>query len=372
MPTERAHGIQIAKMCEAFVEEGMELELVVPRRRTHAADAAHFYGLRHPLQVRKLPVLDVYGWGRIGYIIGTLSFMLAYFWYCIPKRFSEKQAIIYTTDIDQFFFFFIPLLGIPYFVEMHDAKKKIWRWQFFLSGARGIIAINSIIKKELQEVFKMTDDKIIIQPNGVDEQLFKMEPNARGKARRRLGISQEEKIALYVGRIYPWKELGIVAEAAYFLRDVTFYIIGDLVEQFKQVTGISAVPANVICAGSKKFQEIPLWLAAADVLLVCGTKRNEYSYYHTSPMKLFEYMAAAPHRAIVASDTPANREILSDDEAIFYEADNPRDLAKNIRYAFDFSADAHARSARAHQKVFTHYTWNKRAGHIIEFMNKDL
>ena len=32
MPTEKAHGIQIAKMCEALIEAGAKVELIVPRR----------------------------------------------------------------------------------------------------------------------------------------------------------------------------------------------------------------------------------------------------------------------------------------------------------------------------------------------------
>lgn len=32
MPTERTHGLQVAKMCEAFAAEGIDVTLLVPRR----------------------------------------------------------------------------------------------------------------------------------------------------------------------------------------------------------------------------------------------------------------------------------------------------------------------------------------------------
>jgi hypothetical protein len=32
IPTEKAHGFQVMKMCEAFSENGHEVELIIPRR----------------------------------------------------------------------------------------------------------------------------------------------------------------------------------------------------------------------------------------------------------------------------------------------------------------------------------------------------
>ena len=32
IPTEKAHGIQIIKMCESFSDNGMDLELLLPKR----------------------------------------------------------------------------------------------------------------------------------------------------------------------------------------------------------------------------------------------------------------------------------------------------------------------------------------------------
>ena len=152
MPTEKAHGIQLAKMCEAFVEQGIDLELVVPRRRTTCASLKDFYGLRTDVPIKKISVIDWYVSGRMGFFVSSVSFALGYFFYLLGKRLRGEKFIIYMTDIDQFSFFLIPFLRVPYFCEIHDAKKKRLPFVLLFNNACGIITINAIIKKELRHL----------------------------------------------------------------------------------------------------------------------------------------------------------------------------------------------------------------------------
>ena len=52
MPTEKAHGIQIMKMCSAFSNlerdnEKIEVELIIPKRRNHIKqDLFDYYGIK--------------------------------------------------------------------------------------------------------------------------------------------------------------------------------------------------------------------------------------------------------------------------------------------------------------------------------------
>lgn len=369
MPTEKAHGIQLAKMCEAFVEQGIDLELIVPDRATLTGTIKDFYGLQMPIAVRKLPVIDWYGASRIGFFIGSLSFAFGYFLYLVSKRIRGETFIIYTTDIDQFSFFLIPFIGVPYFAEIHDAKPKRLAFVLLFRFARGIITINSIIKKELSEVFHIAPKYIIMHPNGIDLSMFGSLP-LKTEARDTLGVPQDKVIVLYVGKFYGWKGLDVAIEAARITgEDMDFYFIGGTKDELIQSSGIKDIPPSVQCMGHRQFTEIPMWLACADFCLVLGTKRNDYSYLHTSPMKFFEYMAS--NRPIIASRTPANTEIVSEQETLMYEPDNAKDLAAKIHYALGHRDEMRERALRARRKV-EDFSWEKRSGGIIRFINSTL
>ena len=367
MSTEKAHGIQLAKMCEAFVEQGIDLELVVPKRKTSQASLKDFYGLRVDISIRKLPVLDWYTRGRMGFVLGSLSFAFGYFFYLLAKRLRGETFIVYTVDIDQFSFFLIPFIGMPYFCEIHDAKQKRFLFVLLFRFASGIIVINGIIEKELRKIFGIPTQKIIVRPNGIDMNMFVSLPSQED-ARKKLGIDGDMPVILYAGKLYQWKGLDTALQAASLLgRNNVFYFVGGTAEELMRASGIKTLPASVHCVGHHSFMEIPMWLAAADILLVLGTKRNEYSYLHTSPMKCFEYMAS--RRPMIASATPANREIVSNREALLFEPDNARDLTEKINYALAHRDEMNARADRAFAKVQS-FSWDKRSRHISEFIKE--
>lgn len=367
LPTEKAHGIQIAKMCEALIEAGADVELIAPRREAGARSLKDFYGLRVDAPMTRLWVPDWYG-NRIGFVASSFLFALRYFWHLFWKyRVRRERFIIYTTDIDQFSFFPIPFLGIPYFVEMHDAKKKTLLFALLLCLARGIIAVNRIIKRELIETFALKDDALIVLPNGVDLSLFQSQESAMS-ARALLDIPDGRPIAMYVGRVYGWKGLEILPVAAAKLQDVLFYLVGGTADEMRAIGAMDNQPENLICVGPRPFREIPRWLRSADVLIATGTDKNPYSFLHTSPMKLFEYAAAG--RPIVAARTPAIADIfmaVGGHGIFFYTPDSVDDLARALRAALA-DAPVAGRQAETMRDLAALYQWKDRAEKALQFI----
>jgi glycosyltransferase involved in cell wall biosynthesis len=184
-----------------------------------------------------------------------------------------------------------------------------------------------------------------------------------------LRLPQDKKIILYSGQFVSWKGLEILEEASRRLpANMLIYVVGGEREDYEKITGIKVESGNLIFAGLRDYKEMPLWNYAADICLVIGTRQNEYSYYHTSPMKIFENMASL--RPILASDTPANREIVSEKECYFYEPDNAEDLALKAQEILKNPIEADLRINCALIKV-REYSWEKRAKNILELINEN-
>jgi YD repeat-containing protein len=93
------------------------------------------------------------------------------------------------------------------------------------------------------------------------------------------------------------------------------------------------------------------------------------SRYFTSPLKLFEAMAAG--RPVIASDLPSIREILTDGvNALLVPPEDPAALAKALRMLASDNALGKRLAERSAQDV-QRYTWDER-GRKIASMLRDI
>ncbi len=355
-PTEKAHGIQNPKMCEAYARAGADIELDVPKRKK-SEDPFAFYGLERIFSVKKIWSPSFFISSRAGFLLSSAVFGIVSF---LHLFFRKDKGIIYSMDLDPVSFISIPFLKRPYFFDLHGPKKNNIFNRFLFKKIKGVITINEAVKQNLEKTFGFLKNKIIVCPNGVDSEKGLIYDKAG--ARKKLGLDADKKIAVYTGSLQDWKGIETIIESAKELKDILFCFAGGSKED-------AGLPENVRFVGWRDFKEMPLWRASADILLATGTRRNEYSYLHTSPMKLFEYMASK--RPIVASSTPAIMQIVSDEEVFFHEPDDSSDLARQINLAFENRRLAEEKSERAFQKS-KEYSWDKRARRILDFISNKL
>jgi glycosyltransferase involved in cell wall biosynthesis len=173
----------------------------------------------------------------------------------------------------------------------------------------------------------------------------------------------------YTGHLYAWKGAHTLARAAGLLPpDVRVCIVGGTpadVEAFRRFLAQNELQ-RVRLVGYVPPGEVPLWLAAADVLALPNSAGEAISARYTSPLKLFEYMAAG--RGIVASDLPSLREVLEDGaNARLVAPDSPADLARGLLELLDDPALAERLGARAQADVAGR-TWDSRARAVLDFI----
>jgi glycosyltransferase involved in cell wall biosynthesis len=115
------------------------------------------------------------------------------------------------------------------------------------------------------------------------------------------------------------------------------------------------------------YEDVPGYLARAGIAVV-PLPDVLMSRYFTSPLKLFDAMAAgAP---LVASDLDSLREVLRNGEnAVLVEPDSPDALAAGIRTLLDDPTLAARIACKARSEV-EQYTWERRAERILEFLGE--
>jgi len=332
-PSERAHAVQIAKMAEAMRLSGTDVELVVPKRKNEITQTPReFYGLKMDIPVHYVKTLDLYRFGKIGYLLSAFSFVISYWSFLNRLKKNGERFSLYTIDMDQFSFIGISFLNLPFIIEVHDAKKYSWFFNRMFTRAEKILTINNIIKRELIENFKLPSEKILVHPNGIDIELFSQEVD-RNAWRNKWTIALDKPLVLYVGKCYDWKGLDIFDETFRALPDVNFAFVGCTRDEVEKVTGKKCDSTNALFFGQQPYADMPKWMKSADVLLVIGTKKNEYSYLHTSPMKLFEYMPTGV--PILAVATPAVKDQVFEGEVFFYEPDDAKSFISQIQKILD-------------------------------------
>lgn len=357
LPTEKAHGIQIMEMCSAFAEKGLEVELVIPKRyNTILDDPFEYYDIRHVFSIRTVPCLDFVRFGRIGFLIESVSFTAVAVWYSLFK----KDAVFYTRD--ELVALCLRVLGKQVAWEGHTGQKN-WVARMLIRLQVPIVVITEALR-ELYVSRGAISSKIIIAPDGADISRFNIEV-ARKDARKELGLPLDEKIALYAGHLYPRKGADTLAAAATHLPKIRFIFVGgteDDVATFKNKWGSAT---NIKIIGHVSHGKIPFYLRGADLLVLPNSGKDENAARFTSPMKLFEYMASGT--PIVASDVPALREVLDDTTALFVPPDDPQSLAKVIASLFAHYPEACARALKT-ISIAKEYSWDTRAQNILSFL----
>ena len=173
----------------------------------------------------------------------------------------------------------------------------------------------------------------------------------------------ERAVVAYAGHLYAWKGVDVLLEALAAVPEADGLIVGghrrepDLarLEGLARTLGIAS---RVTFTGLVEPPAVRALLSRATVL-VLPNPASAISSHFTSPLKLFEYMAAG--RPIVASDLPAVREVLTPDvHALLVPPGSTAALADGIRRILS-DRGLGERLASAAVAAVEHYTWDCRA-----------
>lgn len=367
IPTEKAHGIQIMKMCEAFANGGLEVQLVIPKRRNPIKDDVfEYYGIKTKFTVKTIYSLDLLGIkhiGRLALYAQALTFAFSVFIYSLFNYKKFRDSVLYLRD--EFSPWLLTVFFRNIFLEIHAFGKRFKYYKKLFLKAGGLILITKNSESEFLKL-GIAKEKILVAPDGVDLEKFNLDM-AKEQAKRELKLPLDKKLVVYVGHLYNWKGVDDLAESSKYLpEDYLVIFVGGVRNDAQKFLEKHKNNKKIIITGQKPYNQIPVYMKAADVLVLPNKTGSDLSVKYTSPLKLFEYMAAK--RPIVSTNLPSLREVLNGNNSILVEPDNPSDLAQGIIKAVSDEELSGSITRQAFLDV-QKYSWQKRAANIIKFIN---
>ncbi|HEX4339239.1 MAG TPA: glycosyltransferase family 4 protein [Polyangiaceae bacterium] len=167
------------------------------------------------------------------------------------------------------------LLGVPSVIKLHGSDmnvvaelrgpRRLVGWA--LSHADRVVAVSNPLR-DRAVALGAVPSRVDVVRNGVDRSRF--HPRDRAEARRELGVG-DGPMALYVGNVERHK--GAVDLVNAFSPSgvgaaAHLYVVGDGAAMTECKELVARSGARITFVGSRPHDQIPLWMAAADVLVL--------------------------------------------------------------------------------------------------------
>lgn len=388
VPGSKAHCSQIAQMCRSFQHAGVDIELLRPQRAwmlTYGSKTIEeWYGFDSGFPNQSLFCLDFLSTLPAGLPkrVYKLAFklMVGSFTWSLLKYLKKYQGeyTLYTRDKLVFMKLAKAFPNVKKVMEFHHLEEKpgstYQSETEIISAASGIVVLTSIMKEMLIER-GYSEKRILVESSAVDPRTFPVGIK-QADAREKLKIPAKGKIVSYIGNFHTLgleKGLETIVQSVPFViekqQDVSFYFVGgpmDYADAYISTLQSKGVDdRHYRFFDRQPYQDMHLWLAAADVLVMPLPDHPRFSK-NCSPMKIFEYMTSG--RPMVMSDLPAFRGVLkNENNSLVVQADNTEEFSEAVIRLLQDPVLASKLAGQALSDV-KNYTWDKRANRIVKWI----
>lgn len=373
-PLERANGIQTMETCHALAVRGHRVTLVV-RPDTHqpARDPLAYYSLPHvtSLTIARAPVAGPAAARRIAYlgfssalacgrsrgdVVLTRDLGLASLLLRTPRAWRPPivyESHGYAPDVAAALPDLVSTAGAATSRKLSRLTRRearVWK------RADGYVTITAGLQSRLTERHGPRANVAVV-PDGARVPVSTAPPPYVPR-----GAASGYTVA-YAGHLYRWKGVDVLIDALALVPEARGVIVGGLagetdLEHLRARAASRGVADRVTFTGWVEPAGVPALLEGADAVAL-PNPASAISTAFTSPLKLFEYMAAG--RAIVASDLPAIREVLEDGvHALLVAPGDAGALAAGIRRLMNDPGLAKRLAGAAFDAV-QQYSWERRA-----------
>jgi len=380
-PMERANAIQTINTCHSIAKKGVEVQLLVRKMDKRSdMECLDYYGLK-PISTLHFNRLRA---ANKNLTLMKMVFLIKSFFRIIKLSLTRKKLIYYTRDLR--FAYLYSFLGRIFkaktifeahtvshrhFAEIHtlynslksstheELKRKMKIEAKVYGKIDGVITITGHLKRQIQDDFNPRCQIKIV----------------RDAADPLMKPDRDEKLhgIFYIGQLYPWKGVDILLKSMCSVNGGEILnIVGGLeyendLENLKRLASLLKIEKKVKFIGTVPHKEVGEYIRRAKICVI-PLPFSQIAAYYTSPMKMFEYLAAG--KAIVASNLPSLAEVLKDGHnALLCKPDDPVTLAEAINNLLRDSKLRFKLSENAWKDSHA-YSWERRADAILSFFKE--
>ena len=189
--------------------------------------------------------------------------------------------------------------------QHHKLAALAQREEYVYRNTKGLIALTPLLIEDIRTTYRV-ETPAVVAPDGVDLE------QARSPAST---APHTTPWLLYLGSLHPWKGVDTLVRAmAHVKQPAELHVVGGntaRIEELRMLADEFDVARRVVFHGpvepGRRFE----YIHQADICLLPLTDTGLGGRY-TSPLKLFEYMAAG--KAIIVSDLPSMRQVLTPEQ----------------------------------------------------------
>lgn len=363
-PTEKAHGVQMTKVCEALVALGHDVTLLAPGVHNEIKTPyKKYYDVQQNFTAKHLPTKDA----LLSPLIPgrfAMAFTMKSYRSALGTYFNEH-------DFDLLYVRSPHVLEaalasrIPTVLELHTLPRV--RKQKFISQCkqcRLVVCLTTPMKDALV-AWGMPEDRVMVEGDAVDlERFTHVQPDV-------FTLKTEKPVVGYIGSLTTMdrieKGVDLLIRAAAKEKNFFTFIVGGpeaAADRYRSLAkSLGLTEKDIRIEGPVSASKVPAAIAACDVCVYPAPKSNHPFFMRdTSPLKLFEYLASG--KQIVCADILPVWDIVDEQTAHMVEPGSADALAQGIQQAL-----AHPLDTKKAQKLVKKHTWEKRMERIIKSLN---
>lgn len=261
----------------------------------------------------------------------------------------------------------VGIVGINGYFTNLFFKLSIYAAKIFFQG---ITIITKMMKKQICKSYSINEDFVGVWTSGVQLDIFNPDLYSKKEMRKKVNLD-DVFIVFYHGVISDKRGIIDVVNAIDILKNkysnIVLFLLGAGKLNLLSIIHELHLEEKVIVYDSVSYFDVPKYISIADIGIVPLPNVSDWRYQ--CPLKLLEYLAMK--KVVIATDIPANREILGDSPCgIYVNSLNPSMISDAIIYAYENQEFLKIRGEYGRKIIENKYSWMKVAKEFGNFISK--